>query len=315
MKTIRSSILFASFISCGALRAEPVMQTFEGVTVSQPAGLAAEFPPGTPWTLNVAWDDTAMADSSNSEQAFYPLVSLTLTLDGQSGPWTSGAVMGEASFSLLKTSGYCEVQFSSGFNTANHTNMTIGSFDVYSINLTLGDPTGTAIAALTPIPGVPFALANFSQRFSDSYLSVYLSEDGLQSIQGGLGDNPVVDPEIVVKERGKTLTSGASALEFRPTKVLDRGTAKVLTVGNTGPGNLTGLATSVTGSARRDFKATVTGSRTVAPGTTRAVRVTFRPKRPGKRTAALRLTSNDPNQRVFVVNLSGTAKASKPRKR
>lgn len=307
MKTIHASILIASFVTCCALHAAPVMQTFEGVTVSQPAGLAAEYPAGTPWTLDLEWDDAAMANSVDPQAANYPLVTLTLTLDGQSGPWTTSAVVDVASFTLFQGNGYHEVQFTSGFDTANHTTTMIGGLDVHSINLTLTDRTENAIPALTPIPGMPFDLANFGQSFADSYLKVYLSQDGFQAIEGGLGDNPIVDPAISVKERGRTLTNGASSLEFKPTKVLDRGTNKVLTVGNTGPGNLTGLATTVTGSARRDFKATVTGSRTVAPGTTRAVRVTFRPKRPGKRSATLQIRSNDPATPSFRVKLTGKA--------
>lgn len=310
MKSIRSSLLLASFTMGCAVHAAPVMQTFEGVTVSQPAGLAAEYPAGTPWTLNVEWDDAATANSSDPQAANYPLVTLTLILDGQSGPWTTTSVVDAASFTLFQGTGYHEVQFTSGAGAADHTIMTIGGFDVFSINLTLTDRTETAIPALTPIPVAPYDLANFSQRFSDSYLSFYLN-GGSESIQGGLGDAPVLDPGIVVKEKGKTLTSGASALEFKPTKVLDRGTTKILSVENTGAGNLTGLAATVTGPARRDFKATVDGSGTVAPGTTKTVRVTFRPKRPGKRSATLQIRSNDPATPTFQLRVQGKAKARK----
>lgn len=299
-------LFLAALVFLPVLDAAPVMQTFEGVTVRQPAGLAAEFPAGTPWTLDVEWDDAAVPNDSDPSYATYPLVTLTLTLDGQSGPWSTSSVMDAASFTMSKYEDSHEVQFTSGWGPSDHTQMTIGGFDVYSINLTLGDPTSTAIPSVTPVPA-GIDPADFSQRFADSYLHFYLSQDGTQVIEGGLGDNPIVDPEISVRDRGKTLTSGASALEFKTTKVLDRATTKVLTVVNNGAGDLTGLAASVTGSARRDFKATVNGSRTVAPGATRTVRVTFRPKRPGKRSADLQIRSNDPATPSFRVKLKGKA--------
>lgn len=307
-------LLLAVLLSTPVLKADPVLQTFEGVTVSQPSALASEFPAGTSWTLDVAWDDAAVPDSTTAEQASYPLVTLTLTLGGQSGDWSSSAVMDAASFGLLKTTGYHEVQFTSGWGPSDHTTTTIGTFDVYSINLTLGDPTGTAVPALTPVPGSPFDLAGFSERVADSYLKVYLSDDGGQFILGGLGNNPVVDPQINVREGGTDLISGVSTLKFRPTRVGKRSATRVLLVDNKGLANLTGVSAVLTGSGRTDFTATIRGSKTISPGNSRAVQVRFTPKRPGKRTAALRLTSNDPSQRVFLVNLSGTGKSAKAKK-
>lgn len=313
MKSTRCFLL-AALLCPQVLKAAPVLQSFEGVTVSQPSSLASEFPAGTTWKLDVEWDDAALPDSTTPEQASYPLVTLTLTLGGRSGDWSSSAVIDAASFGLLRTTSYHEVQFTSGWGPSDHTTPAIGGLDVYSINLTLADLTGTAIPALTPIPGAPFDLADFSQRVAESYLKVYLSEDGGQFILGGLGGNPVGDPRINVSERGTNLISGASTLRFRPTKVGKRSATRVLLVENKGLANLTGVSAVLRGGDRDNFMATIRGSNSISPGNSRAVQVRFAPKRPGKRTAALRLTSNDPTQRVFLVNLSGTGKPAKLKK-
>lgn len=294
--------------------AAPITQSFEGVTVSnpnQPAALNTEFPAGTPWTLDVAWDDAAIPLNSSATQAGYRLTTFTLTLEGVSGDWSSSSVMDEASFGLLQTTGYHEVQFSSGWGPTDHTEQSIEGFSVVSINLTLGDPTGTAINALTPVPG-PFDLANFNASLSQSYLRFYLNESGTEFILGGLGDNPVGDPSLSVADKnGETLQSGESSLQFKPVKVGKRGKKTVLIVSNTGLGDLSGLTAKLSGRGKRDFRVSMKGSGIVAPGGSQSLKLTFTPKRPGKRSATLEILSNDPNLPVFSLALGGKAKAKR----
>lgn len=313
MKNSFFSLVLLAVSQALTLQAAPVSQIFEGVTVAnpdQPSALNAEFPPGTPWTLEVAWDDAVPAAETFPTQAKYLLATLTITLQGTSGDWTTSSEIGKASFGLLRNTGYHEVQFTSGWGPADHTNPMIGTSDVYSVNLTLGDPNGTAIPALTPAPG-PFDLADFSASLSQSYLRIYLNNEGTQSIFGGLGDNPVGDPDLSVKDKsGTTLSSGAS-VKFPATKVDGKSAKNALTIANNGIGNLTGLAASLSGPGKRDFSISFKGGTILAPGASRTLEIEFEPNRRGKRTATLKLTSNDPDSPVFEVILSGKGKGRK----
>lgn len=314
MKSLLLTVFLFTAFQTLSLQAAPVSQIFEGVTVSnpaQPAALNAGFPAGTPWTLEAEWENTSNPLFSSGTQASYRLTSLTLTLAGTNGDWTSSAVMDTASVGLLSNGGFAEVQFTSGFNPANLTNSMIGSSTVYSINLSLGDPTGTAVPALNPVPG-SFDLADFSASVSVSNLKIYLNEGGTEFILGGLGDSPVLDPNLSVLEKGgQTLQSAASSLRFKATRVRKRSAKTVLILSNTGGGVLSEIATELTGPGKRDFTITTKGNNSLAAGGTYRVEVTFAPKRPGEREATLELSSSDPDEPVFSISLSGKARAAR----
>jgi len=285
MKKTFLALLLLALSPALALQAAPVSQIFEGVTVSnpdQPSALNAEFPPGTPWSLEVAWDNAAAPLSSSANQSGYRLTTLTITLEGTSGNWTTSAVMNAASFGLLQTTGYHEVQFTSGFGTANHTVQTIGTSDVHSVNLTLGDPTGTAVPALTPVPG-SIDLADFGASVSQSNLKIYLNNEGTQSILGGLGDNPVGDPNLSVKDKSGTALSSGASLKLPATQVDGKGAKTHLTLGNDGIGDLTGLAAKLSGPGKRDFSVSLKAADPLAPGASRKLEIEFEPARQAHR--------------------------------
>lgn len=312
MKTTCFSLLLSALVSTLTLQAAPVSQIFEGVTVNnpeQPAALGTEFPAGTPWTLVVEWDDTALPLDPPTNQAQYRVTSLTLTLAGTNGDWTTSAQADKASFWLLRNTGYHEVQFTTAWGPANHTTTDIGGFNIGNINLTLADPTGTAIPALTPAPS-PFDLANFSPSVSLSNLKIYLG-NGENSILGGLGDNPVGDPDLTVKDKSGTTLSSGTTVKFPATKVDGKASKTLLTIGNAGLGDLTGLVAKVSGPGKRDFAISFKGGSPLAPGASRKLEIEFEPTRPGKRTATLKLTSNDPDRPVFEVTLTGKGKGKK----
>lgn len=304
MKMLSTSLATALLITSVA-HAETVTQTFEGIVLRPPSDLAAEFPRGSRWTLEVEWDDEDDPTEIDSERAGYSLSNLTLTIEGVAGPFTASSTAG--SFGMLKQSGYHEVQFTSGWGPEDHDNATIGDYDVYSINLTLGDGTATALADLEPAPS-SFEVGDFSDRVSVTYLTIYLDDLGEVSLLGGIGDSPGVDPEITVRERGRGyLSNGSGILKFRNTRVGRKAPKKTLLVGNAGLGTLTRLGTRFTGSARRDYTAIIRGARSVSPGASRQIDVTFKPKRRGTRTATLYVTSNDPADPNFRIKVSGKA--------
>ena len=84
--------------------------------------------------------------------------------------------------------------------------------------------------------------------------------------------------------------------------------AKTFVVQNTGNATLQVTGTSVTGANANQFSITNGGgSFSLAPGGTRNVVVAFAPTGPGAKSAALRLTSNDPDESPFDIPLTGTA--------
>ena len=67
------------------------------------------------------------------------------------------------------------------------------------------------------------------------------------------------------------------------------------------------ISTSITGADASMFKITSgSGSKTIKPGKTLTIRVTFKPTSPGAKTSILEITSNDPNAASIDVPLSGT---------
>lgn len=284
-----------------------VSQTFTGVTVSQPSELDAEFPAGTRWTLLVEWNDAAPPrNPPTPTQSRYALTKLTVTLHGKNGSWTTSAKPGQPSFGLNKNAGGDEIQFTGGWGPDAYTNPVIGSLQPYSVNFTLGDPTKTALAALTPAPG-PIDAGKWSPAITHSYLKVYLNNDGDKYIQGSVDFSPVVSVKQV---GGANLRDGKSSVRFKPTSVGKRSAKKVLLVSNAGSVGLVGLSAKLSGAGKRDYAVSAKGSKNLAPGTSKRVEVVFRPKRPGTRKAALKLASKNAGKPLFGVGLVGKATAA-----
>ena len=94
--------------------------------------------------------------------------------------------------------------------------------------------------------------------------------------------------------------------DFGNVKVKRSKTAS-FTVTNSGITNFSIISTSITGGDASMFKITSgSGSKTIKPGKTLTIRVTFKPSSTGTKTSALEITSNDPNAASIDVPLSGT---------
>lgn len=141
---------------------------------------------GTPYSLVVVWDAAAAPTSLSSTQGQYRLKELTLTLGGTT-TWSTSAV--ETTYAPSFGVGYenggavDSMQFTSGWGPDSHTNKTIGDLQSYSVNLTLADPTGTALPTLDSAPGA-LSLDAWSTNVSHSYLKFYLNNDGNQFLLG-----------------------------------------------------------------------------------------------------------------------------------
>ncbi len=85
---------------------------------------------------------------------------------------------------------------------------------------------------------------------------------------------------------------------------------KTLAIKNDGTANLSITATTITGTNASEFTIqSGGGSFTLAPAATRNIVVRFVPASAGNKSGALRISSNDPDENPFLVNLTGAGTA------
>lgn len=287
--------------------AATVGNTFTGVISANsfvPDGVAAEFPAGTKWSLRVEWDNASSPLFTNATQGQFRVTKFTLTLAGKSGPWTTSSNPGIPSFTQ-NTGGSHSIQFTGGWGPDNHTNRTLADAEPYGINLTLNDPTSTAISNLAKAPG---ALDPSKWDAATSDFKIYLNNDGNQVLRGTVDLAPVIPDvaDISVGHGGKKdLKSGKATVSFKKTKVGKKSPPQQITIRNAGKKSLVIKSVAISGAAKKDFALAKPKSLTVAPGATIKLSVNFKPSKAGTRNAALTIASNDPKDGKFVLKLSG----------
>jgi hypothetical protein len=205
-------------LGAAPLPAVIVSYTLSGVTTTNfilAGALNTAMPEGSTWTAVVSWDTGASTMSSSGTQAQYRLSSMSFTLQGTGGTWTTGVNASDyaPSFTTNYQNGGAkdEIQFTSGWGPSNHTNATIYDYQPYSINLVLGDPTGTAIPSLTPAPTF-LDLANWNTSTSHSYMKLYLNNDGNRWIMGSIQSISVTGATPVPEPSTCAVLAGAAAL-------------------------------------------------------------------------------------------------------
>lgn len=113
-------------------------------------------------------------------------------------------------------------------------------------------------------------------------------------------------PEIAVQQpAGSNLADGTGRRRFGTATTGTKGVTKTFIIKNTGTANLTGLAVSKNGRHQGDFLVTSAATRSLAPGETATFKVTFKPTANGSRNAAIRIKSNDPDEKPFDIDLTG----------
>lgn len=288
--------------------AATVGHTFTGVTTTNQftsSGINSEFPVGTRWTVRAEWDSAAPYTGLYPNQSTFALTKFTVTFEGQGGTWTTSSLPGKASFSLNQFGGTHEIQFTSGWGPGNHTNPVIEDLAPYSINVTLTDPTATAIPSLESTPtGVDLT------KWSGSEFKIYLNETASTVIYGSVDLATVTKaPEIGVKAPGnKNLKDGKSTTSFGKAKVGKAGTVLEYTISNSGDAPVKGIEVNLTGPAKGDFKVTKSAKSNVAPGEDTTFEVTFKPRKKGERAAEIRISSNDADEKEFNIKVTGKGK-------
>ncbi len=112
-------------------------------------------------------------------------------------------------------------------------------------------------------------------------------------------------PEIHVEQpAGTALVSGISTVNFG-TVVVPNNLVKTFTITNAGSADLTGLALTKDGTNAAEYVLGALGSSTLTAGSSTNFTVTFAPTTDGTRTANLRIASNDADEAVFKIMLSG----------
>jgi hypothetical protein len=200
-----------------------------------------------------------------------------------------------------------EMQFTSGWGPAEHTNPVVADLEPFSINLVLADNTGKALRGLSPIPrSVDLSAWNKDQ----SQFKFYMSNDGRQVVYGsidGVGVGKL--PEIAIdRSGGKELKDGKSTMDFGTSAVRKNGDVITLTIRNTGKAPLSGLQVAKSGTHKKDFVVSKLTKSTLGEESFTKINVTFQPKAKGTRKAALKIMSNDADESPFDISLIGTGK-------
>jgi copper(I)-binding protein len=124
------------------------------------------------------------------------------------------------------------------------------------------------------------------------------------------GEGQPPGPEIVVEEpAGTGLVDGTSTVSFG-TVLVNANTVKTFTIKNIGTMEMNGLTVTKDGAQAGEYLVTGTGAATLAPGASTTFTVTFTAAGPGVRSAALHITSNDPDENPFDIALTGTGMAT-----
>ncbi|MEY3896276.1 MAG: hypothetical protein RLZZ214_1796 [Verrucomicrobiota bacterium] len=305
------ALLFTSLAT-----AEIVSQTFTGLTTRnqvEDGAITTAFPVGTRWTVMAEWDSAAPSTFLSDSQGSYPLTKFTVTLEGQNGVWTTSSLPNKASFSLGKYGGINEIQFTSGWGPENHTNAVIEDGQPYSVNLTLTDPTGTAISSLGTSPTTIDPAA-----WQDSEFKIYLNNDGTRAIYGS--SNPdSIDPSIYQTGSGndandisvrlpgaRVLEDGSTIANFGRTKVGKSGKVTKFTITNTSDTVLKKIKVALSGAARRDYIIVSPAKSSVAPGKSTTFIVRFAPGKKGPRKALIRIAGSTTENKTFTIPVAGT---------
>lgn len=117
-------------------------------------------------------------------------------------------------------------------------------------------------------------------------------------------------PDIAVEQpAGSGLPETGASVGFGSVS-LGAGIAKTFTIRNFGTTDLTELTVSSEGANTGDFTVGSLGATTLAPSASTTFTVTFAPKAPGARAAAIRIGSSDAKRNPFTVSLTGTGVAT-----
>jgi len=274
---------------------------------SDGVGSAAQF--NNPVGLAVAADGSIyVADSSNNRivrgTAFTPI----LDLEQPSGVHLANG--DSRDYGAMALGGFADLTFTLKNN---------GDADLSNLALWIDGDDASAFSLIaypsSSVSGSGGSTA-FTARFSplgrgvkNAVLHV-ASNDPLASPFSINLTGTALGPVIVVEQApGTTLSNGDGNIDFGAVPV--GGAADLpITIKNAGNAELNGIAVFITNSLEAAFAvATEPGSAVVAPGGSTTFTIRFTPLSAGAKTATVRISSNDPLESPFYINLTGTIAA------
>lgn len=116
-------------------------------------------------------------------------------------------------------------------------------------------------------------------------------------------------PDIGVRQIGRgNLIDDKGKVYFGKVGVSKHKKRISFVIKNTGTAKLQNLRVKMTGANKSDFKLTAIGKKSLGPGEKVWMEVTFDPSAQGRRKAAIRVFSNDPDESPFDMTLVGIGK-------
>lgn len=169
----------------------------------------------------------------------------------------------------------------------------------------------SSLAATILAPGASTTFkVNFRPASADPHsaqLAISSNDTDERSFMIDLTGEGLDAPEIVVRlAEGRALRDEAAFVNMGTVELGSTSKGQVLTIFNSGTANLENLSLAKGGLNDDDFTVSALRTTRLAPGGSTSVKIDFSPSRTGTRWAALRITSNDGNERVFDIVLTGT---------
>jgi hypothetical protein len=113
-------------------------------------------------------------------------------------------------------------------------------------------------------------------------------------------------PDIAVEQpAGSDLTAGSGTKRFGSVVVNSGSRSKTFTIRNSGTAKLKRLQIAQSGPHSQDFTVTGLTKSALQPGGSTTFEVTFSPQASGTRDAAIQITSNDPDESLFEIPVTG----------
>lgn len=125
-------------------------------------------------------------------------------------------------------------------------------------------------------------------------------------IQQVIGYGLPTEPDLQVSLQGGAPLASDAEVQFSDQNWRATSQPMTFTLKNSGTANLTGLSVLLEGLHAEDFQLGTLTATQLAADASLSLDVTFRPRGAGKRYAAVRLSSNDPDKPDYRILLSGT---------
>ncbi len=269
---------------------------------TSPAATLAGLEPGTRYYCAVrAFNTSALEGSLSSEISFVipAAIAPEITVAHDSG---DDLADGRSEISLgevdLGSTGTARTFVISNLGTADLTNLAITAAGAeFAIT-----PLGTTTLAPGETTRFDVTFSPLASGIRSAFLRITSNDPDTGSFDIALSGTGLTAPEIeVYKDNGTSLTSGGTSVDFGNC-TLGATSPRTFTIQNTGSATLTGLSVASDGP---DFILGKLGSTSLPPGARTTFGISFRPGTAGTRAGRLVIASNDSDERLFLITLTG----------